>query len=504
MTVKLRQLSFAGAIALAASVGLNACQPPPTNEANPPSEPETTATEPAAETTEPTDSVDEGPPSTLITNARIFDGVSDTLTEGQDVLVEDGKISQVAADISAPENALVIDAGDRVMSPGFTDVHYHLSLCSVPVADMAGSNAPDLDYIGIMAAQEAERLLMRGFTSIRDVGGASWGAKLAADRGQIAGPRVWPSLRAISQFGGHGDANPRFMEPREFGGPENNLERLGYSRIVNGRDDVLTAARENLKKGASQIKMHLAGGVGTEFDPIDGRQFTAEEIQAAVEVAEGFGTYVTAHVYTIDGIKQAIENGVRSIEHGNLIDDEIAQLMAENDVWLSPQVVVYLTFSPDLGPVRLAKGQQVAAGLDTMFQLAKQYDLKIAFGTDVVVNPEACADQNREFVERTQWFTPAEVLQQATSLSGELLQLSGERSPYPGKIGVIEAGAHADLLLIDGNPLEDISILQNHDEVLDLIMKGGEIYKNELSEEEALSEEPSEPENLPEEEDGDQ
>ncbi len=251
-----------------------------------------------------------------------------------------------------------------------------------------------------ISAQAAEEALMRGFTSLRDVGGASWGAKLAADRGEIAGPRVWPSLRTLSQFGGHGDANPRFVNPREFGGPENNLERLGYSRIVNGRDDVLAAARENLNRDASQIKMHLAGGVGTEFDPIDGRQFTRDEIEAAVEVAEGFGTYVAAHVYTPDGTEQAIEAGVKSIEPGNLITDEIAQMMAENGVWLSPQVVVYLTFSPGLGPVRLAKGKMVEAGLDTMFKLAKKHDLKIAFGTDVVVNPEACADRNREFVER--------------------------------------------------------------------------------------------------------
>jgi len=418
------------------------------------------------------------PDITLITGARIFDGTSETLIDGQDVLIEDGMISSVGVALKAPKGAKIIDANGRVMTPGFTDVHYHLSLCSVPISDMAGSGAPDLDYIGILAAQEAERVLMRGFTSLRDVGGASWGAKLAADRGLIAGPRVWPSLRTISQFGGHGDANPRFMNPREFGGPENNLERLGYSRIVNGRDGVLTAVRENLKRGASQIKMHLAGGVGTEFDPIDGRQFTADEIQAAVEVAEGFGTYVAAHVYTVDGIKQAIENGVKSIEHGNFLNEETAKMMAKNGVWLSPQVVVFQTFSPDLGPVRLAKGRMVKAGLDQMFTLAKKYHVKIAFGTDVVVNPEACAEQNHEFVERTKWFTPAEVLKQATSLSGELLQLSGERSPYPGKIGVIEKGAHADLLLIDGNPLEDISILTKPKENLALIMKGGKIYKN--------------------------
>ncbi|MBB93695.1 MAG: imidazolonepropionase [Rhodobacteraceae bacterium] len=423
--------------------------------------------------------VDAEPPL-LITGARIFDGVGPDLIEGQDVLVQDGLIAAMGAELSAPDGTVIIDAGGRVMTPGFIDVHYHLSLCNVPVMDMAGSNAPDLDYIGIKAGIAAEEALMRGFTSLRDVGGASWGAKLAADRGEIAGPRVWPSLRAISQFGGHGDANPRFMNPREFGGPENNLERLGYSRIVNGRAEVLTAVREQLKRGASQIKMHLAGGVGTEFDPIDGRQFTADEIRAAVEVAEGFGTYVTAHVYTVDGIRQAIENGVKSIEHGNLIDEEIAQMMADNGVWLSPQVVVYLTFSPDLGPVRLAKGKMVEEGLDQMFRLAKQYGVKIAFGTDVVVNPEACADQNREFVERTRWFTPAEILAQATSLSGELLQMSGDRSPYPGVVGVIEEGALADLLLIDGNPLDDISILRDFDARLDLIVKAGHVYKNEI------------------------
>lgn len=418
----------------------------------------------------------------LITNAKIFNG-TDKLVEGKDVLIRGNKIAQIAEGImiTMDENSSVIDAGGRTLTPGFIDMHYHLSLASVPVMDMAGSYAPDLDYIGIIASQEAERLLMRGFTSIRDVGGASWGTKLAADRGQIAGPRVWPSLRAISQFGGHGDANPRYMKPREFGGPENNLERLGYSRIVNGRDEVLVAARENLKQGASQIKMHLAGGVGTEFDPIDGRQFTLDEIKAAVEVAEGFGTYVLAHVYTVDGVKQAIEAGVKCIEHGNLINEEIAQMMAENDVWLSPQVVVYLTFSPDLGPVRLAKGKMVGEGLDTMFELAKKYNLKIVFGTDVVVNAEAAADQNREFVERAKWFTPAEILTQATANSGELLQLSGDRSPYPGKIGIIEEGAYADILLINGDPLKDISILTNPEENLSLIMKDGKVYKNKIN-----------------------
>jgi imidazolonepropionase-like amidohydrolase len=180
-------------------------------------------------------------------------------------------------------------------------------------------------------------------------------------------------------------------------------------------------------------------------------------------------------------VKQAIEGGIKCIEHGNLINDEIAKMMSENDVWLSPQVVVYLTFSPDLGPVRLAKGKMVTDGLDNMFRLAKKYNLKIAFGTDVVVNPKAAAAQNREFVERAKWFTPAEILTQATANSGELLQLSGDRSPYPGVIGKIEEGAYADILLINGNPLDDISILAKPHENLDLIMKDGKIYKNTIN-----------------------
>lgn len=417
----------------------------------------------------------------LITNAKFFDGTNE-LVEGKDILIKGNKIAQIAEGImiTMDENSSIIDAEGRTLTPGFIDMHYHLSLASQRMSDMQGAMAPDVDYIGIQAALEAERLLMRGFTSIRDVGGASWGVKLASDRGEISGPRVWPSLRAISQFGGHGDANPRYMEPREFGGPENNLERLLYSRIVNGRAEVLVAARDNLKNGASQIKMHLAGGVGTEFDPIDGRQFTLDEIKAAVEVAEGFGTYVAAHVYTVDGIKQAIEGGVKCIEHGNLMNEEIAKLMAEKGIWLSPQVVVYLTFSPTLGPERLAKGKMVMEGLDNMFKLAKKYNLKIAFGTDIIVSPEASADQNREFIERAKWFTPAEVLNQATKNSGELLQLSGKRNPYPGNIGVIEEGAFADILLINGNPLEDISILRDYENNIPLIMKDGKIYKNKL------------------------
>lgn len=416
--------------------------------------------------------------SVLITNANIFDGRSEKLATGMSVLVEGNKIAKIAKSIHAPEGATVIDGAGRTLTPGMIDMHYHIALASTEMADGVGTMAPDLDFLGISAALEAERILKRGFTSIRDVGGASWGAKLASDRDMIAGPRIWPSLRALSQIGGHGDGSPRFMEPREFGGPENFAERIGYSRIVTGRDQVLAAVRDNLKKGASQIKIHGAGGVGTEFDPIEGVQFTPDEMRAAVEAAANFGTYVCVHTYTPEGVRQAVEAGVKSIEHGNLIDEPTMKLMAEKGVWLSPEILVYHSLPDSMGPERLAKGRYVLKGLDTMFALAKKYKVKVVFGTDVVWNAADAKKQCDELVSRTKYYTPVEVLAQATSLAGELLQLSGLRNPYPGKIGVIEEGALADILLVNGDPLKDISILTKPEENLALIMKDGKIYKN--------------------------
>lgn len=414
----------------------------------------------------------------LITNVNVFDGKGDKLIKGMSVLVEGNKISKIDKDIAVPDSATVIDGGGRTLMPGLIDMHYHVAIASTNLEDAMGSYAPDLDFMGISAALEAERVLMRGFTSIRDVGGPSWGAKLASDRGMINGPRIWPSLRCLSQFGGHGDGSPRFMEPREFGGPENFGERIHYSRIVTGADEVTLAVRENLKKGASQIKMLTSGGVGTEFDPIDGVQFTQEEIHAAVVAAENFGTYVAVHAYIPEGIRQAVEAGVKSVEHGNLLDEPTMKLIAEKGVYLSPEILVYNNLPASLGPVRLAKGKQVLQGLDTMFELAKKYKVKIVFGTDVVWNAEDAKKQNDELVNRAKYFTNAEVLAQATSTAGELLQLSGAVNPYPGNIGVIAEDAFADILLVNGDPLEDISILANPEDNIALIMKDGKIYKN--------------------------
>lgn len=416
----------------------------------------------------------------LIKNANIFDGKQAKLITGKQVLIENGKITQVQANIAENTTMQIIDAGGRTLTPGFIDAHYHLALCSISYADVVGMTAPDLDYSGILAAREIENVLQRGFTSVRDLGGAAWGAKLAADRQLVNGARVWPSLRTISQTGGHGDFSPRFAEPREFGGGENWAERIHLSYVVNGVPEVLAAVRDNLRSGASQIKIHAGGGVGSVLDPIDGLQFTEAELKAIVEVASKYDTYVAAHVYTAEGIEAAIKAGVKSIEHGNLVDERVIKMMADNDVWLSPQSFIFSNIPTSLGPDRLAKGKMVKEGLDAMFKLAKKHKVKMVFGTDLVLSESTCVKQNQEFVVRTQWFTPYEILKQATSLAGELLQLSGRRSPYPGKIGVIEPDAHADILLIDGNPLEDISILTDYEQNIDLIMKAGKVVKNTL------------------------
>jgi imidazolonepropionase-like amidohydrolase len=259
------------------------------------------------------------------------------------------------------------------------------------------------------------------------------------------------------------------------------MVRYGDMAVADGVPEVLKAAREVLRMGGSQIKIAVGGGTGSYADPVEVTEFTPEEIRAAVQAASDYGTYVMAHVYNNDGIRRAVDNGVKSIEHANLIDEKTMRYMKEKDAWLCPQVIVY-TFHPHgYTEDQKAKHDQAFAGIDNMFKIAKKigYD-KIVFGSDIITDPETMEKINDEFTYRAKWFTPAEILQQATSKGGELLAMSGPKNPYPGKLGVIEKGAYADLLLIDGNPLNDISILTKPEENLALIMKDGRIYKNTI------------------------
>ena len=413
----------------------------------------------------------------LITNARVFDGHDDKLTEPMSVLIEGNKIKQIGVTIDAPETAKVIDAGGRVMTPGFIDSHSHLMF----QLSFGEAFSSDEFYWAYVATQAAKVYLDNGFTTVREVAGNSFSLKKAIDRGIVAGPRIYPSGPMISQTSGHSDHRTDAQKSSMIADEPSIPMKFDMVQLADGRAEVLKTVREALRRGASQIKIAVGGGTGSYADPLDTTQYTDDEIRAAVEAAEDWNTYVTAHVYNPDGIRRAVENGVKCIEHGNLADEPTLKLMKDKGVWLSPQVIVY-TYHP-LGYTddQKAKHDEAYAGIDNLFKAVKKIGFdKIAFGSDIITDLEMLKRINEEFLYRTEWFSPAEVLRQATSRSGELMALSGPRNPYPGKLGVIEEGAYADLLLINGNPLEDLSILTSPENNLALIMKDGKIYKNTI------------------------
>lgn len=414
-------------------------------------------------------------PPTLIRNAHIFNGIAETLIEGMDVLIEGSVIRRIARGIDAPAGSAVIDAGGRTLTPGFIAAHEHLMM-QMSAPELLTS---DTRYFAYVATQTVRTYLMNGFTSVRDAAGNTFSLKTAIDRGIVAGPRIFPCGPMISQTSGHADHRLPAQGPALVGGQPSTLMAYGDMAVVDGVPEVLKAVRESMRMGATQIKIAVGGGTGSYADPLDVIEFTAEEIRAAVQAAEDFQTYVMAHVYNPPGIRRAVENGVKSIEHGNLIDEPTMRIVQESGAWLSSQVIVY-TFIPNgYTEDQAAKHREAYAGIDNMFTIAKRIGFdRIAFGTDIITDPATTARMNEEFVLRTRWFTPFEVLRQATAYSGALLGLSRRYSP--GKLGVIEEGALADILLINGDPLRDISILTKAEESLALIMKGGMIHKNLL------------------------
>lgn len=405
-------------------------------------------------------------------NVRIFDGQSDALSARSSVLVKDGKIAEISTAEIIEDGATVIDGENRVLMPGLIDAHWHTML--IAVTPDTGLN--DLGFTNIAAATEATALLMRGFTTVRDMGGASFGLKMAIDQGLVVGPRIYPSGAILTVTSGHGDFRSFSDLPRRpF--ELTPMETAGMSMVTDSPDEVRMRAREQLMQGASQIKMTAGGGVASPFSPLDVSTFTSAEIVAAVEAADNWGTYVAVHAYTPRAVATAIDAGVKVIEHGHLMDDTTARMMSEKGIWLSTQ-----PFNPmmaaGLPESSLDKFHQVLDGTNRVYELAKKYDLKTAWGTDILFSPILARGQNAMLVSLEQWYTPAEALAMATGTNGELLLLSGERNPYPGRIGLIEEGAYADLLLVEGNPLDDLSLVGDPEQNFLVIMKDGVIYKN--------------------------
>jgi imidazolonepropionase-like amidohydrolase len=423
----------------------------------------------------------QSPPATVFQNVRIFDGKSEQLSGPSDVLVRGNKIERISSTLIAAdrlEGAVVIDGAGRTLMPGLIDAHWHTMLVRpTPASAMAA----DVGYTNLLAAAEATDTLLRGFTTVRDMGGPAFGLKRAIDEGLVAGPRVFPSGAMITVTGGHGDFRQLYELPRIIGGPLSRVEVLGASMVADSPDEVRVRAREQLMLGATQIKLTAGGGVASPHSPIDVTTFTEAELRAAVEAATNWGTYVTVHAYTPGSIQGAIAAGVKCIEHGHLMDEATARLMAERGIWLSIQPFpdeLANVFPP--GSEERQKFQEVLAGMDAAYALAKKYKLKTAWGTDVLFSPALAQRQGELLAKLARWYTPPQALVMATGTNAQLLAMSGKRNPYPGKLGVVAEGAFADLLLVDGNPLENLALVADPGRNFVVIMKDGRIYKNAL------------------------
>lgn len=413
----------------------------------------------------------------LIENVRILDHKASALTQPMNVLVSGQKIEKISSSAISVKNQDVvkINGKGKTLMPGLIDVHVHMVFGSLTMAQMM---SPDMSPEVLMSkvGEASHKMLLRGFTSVRDAGGPIFPLKLAIDKGKVAGPRIWPSGATISQTAGHGDFRTPDERSRRFFGKASRAEELGATFIADGRDEVLTATRENLRFGASQIKLMAGGGTSSAYDPIDVTQYTFDEMKAAVDAAEDWGTYVMVHAYTPRAVQRAVEAGVKSIEHGQMLDEETLKILAEKGVWLSLQNL--MDNNDNMDEQRKEKRKPVLDGQDKVWPLAKKLGVKLAWGTDFLFEPELNDDQNSYILRLQKWFTNAEILKMVTQDNGELLQLSGLRNPYPGKLGVVEEQALADLLLVDGNPLKDLSLITNPEKNFLVIIKDGQIFKN--------------------------
>lgn len=414
----------------------------------------------------------------LLRNVKIFDGMTSKLVEAHGLLIDGRLIKALVPASDAVSDADTIDCGGRTLMPGMIDAHWHSILAGI--SQMVAMTA-DIPYVHLIAAQEAERTVLRGFTTVRDVGGPSFALKRAIDEGRIPGPRIYPSGAMISQTSGHGDFRIRTELPRTPQTDLNITETAGIAAIADGEAEVLRRVREQLMLGASQIKIMGGGGVASAYDPIDALQYSETEMKAAVAAATDWGTYVCIHAYTSAAVQRALACGVKSIEHGQLADEETVKRIADSGAWWSIQpFLADEDANTYASPEQRTHQQMIADGTARAVELGRKHKVKMALGTDILFNPKGTATQGKQLAKFARWYDNAEVLRLLTSGNAELAGLSGPRNPYPGKLGVIEAGAYADLLVIDGDPLDDISLIADPERTLKLVMKDGRIHKNTL------------------------
>jgi imidazolonepropionase-like amidohydrolase len=408
---------------------------------------------------------------TLFRRGNLLDPNSAELREGVDVLVEGERIKEVSEKPIRSESATVIDIAGRTVMPGLIDAHVHVYLSEVNLHLL---NDIPLTLMAGRAATLMRAMLDRGFTTVRDAGGADWGIRDAVETGHLVGPRLFIAGQGITQTGGHGDGRSR-TESGHTCACCSGVSLI--SRIVDGVPAMLHAVRDELRKGADHIKLMVSGGVASPNDPLDSLQFTLEEIRAAVGEARSWKRYVCAHAYGADAIARAVECGVRSIEHGNLVDAPTAALMRQHDAFIVPTLVAYDAMKrrgAEFGLPQVSREKNVIvleAGVRSL-EICKAAGVEIGFGSDLLGQLQV--DQSREFLIRSEALSPQEILYSATITNSRLLKREGE-------LGIIAPGAYADILVLDGNPMKDLGLLQDQGKHLKAIMKGGRFHKNELA-----------------------
>ena len=416
----------------------------------------------------------------LITNAAIWDGTSDSASPGMNLLVENNLIKQISAEpipVNRSANTKIIDAGGRTLMPGLIDMHTHLMMrFGVPQSrDMSASEQG-------AAAYETMQLYMRmGYTTLRDVGGNSLGLSRSLVAGRIKGPRLYSSGGAISSISGHNDIGLQTEDPYD-----SVFNHRGDTNVVTGPMQVREAVRRVLRGGGSQIKIMPGGGVASQFDPLEATTLMEDELRAAVEAAADFGTYVCAHAYNDISINRFLDAGGRCIEHGFLIEEKTIKRMKKLGAVMSLQAyAAYEVFKePEkiegFTPENVRKGLQVNAGADRMMRWVAEYEVDAFGGSDLWPDSQIPLIP-QDLVVRKNWFSDVEILRQNTSNAGRWLAKSGTKNPYrEGPLGVLSAGAYADMILVEGNPLDDVSVLVDYEKNIKVVIKDGDVYKNTL------------------------
>ena len=407
----------------------------------------------------------------LFRNLSLLDPKWDEPRGGYEVLVEGETIREVSAKPIKSRGAQVVDCGKRTLMPGLIDSHVHVFLTEVNIGHL---EAIPLTLMTAKASQLMKGMIDRGFTSVRDTGGADWGIKTAVDSGLIAGPRLFISAKAIGPTGGHSDPRRRTDYQQASCGCCNGM--VYVMAVANGADEVRACVREQMRQGADQIKIMCSGGVASPYDPLDSLQFSEAEIAAATDEAKNFGRYVLAHAYTPEAITRAMNNGVRTIEHGNLIDDKSAKLIKSKGGYMIANLVTYFSMKEraaqfGMTAEMLAKNDIVLEGALRSLEICKKAGVKVGYGTDLLGALQV--DQSLEFIHRAKVLKPIEIIRQATTVGAEIVRMEG-------KLGTIAPGAYADLIVVDGNPVKNLKLFLDQGAHLSAIMKGGKFHKNAL------------------------